>query len=221
MRLNRFVTVTLLVLLLPQEHALRAAENTKKSEFKFERKASVPNRTDKHRDFMDAFAFEIFSVEVEDLIARDLQLVTSALIDQFGRPEIAAVEQFDHRDPDPNSGDTTIERIDWKYAGMLLTVISYPPVEDHLPESVQLERVEITDPTYELKHGLRIGQNLKNFTDFLGPPNGKKADKVEFLVEDWMTYKGVIEITSYQINMFLDKNENVEKIVWTWEGVFH
>lgn len=223
MNLIRFLTftVTLWLTLLPQGLELRAEDNTKESEFKYERKASVPNRTDKHRELMDAFAFDIFRAEVEDLIARDLHLITSALIDQFGQPEIGAVKQFDHRDPDPNSGETKIERIIWKYPGMLLTVISYPPVEDHLPESVMLERVEITSPSYELKHSLRIGQNFKAFADLLGPPNNKSAEKVEYRVEDWMTYPGIFETTSYQIDMFLDKEENVKKIVWTWEGVFH
>ena len=104
---------------------------------------------------------------------------------------------------------------------MLFTVVSYPPVDNHLPDAAQVERVEITSPSYELQHGLRIGETTKKIVDLLGPPNEQSADKIEYRVEDWFTTGGVTNIVSYQIKMFTDQKGQVEKLIWTWEGVYH
>ncbi|WP_455221177.1 hypothetical protein [Kaarinaea lacus] len=187
---------------------------------KIERKAWVADRTDQHRERLDSLAYEVFNVNIEELVKRELILFTQSIINQFGRPSIRSVEQYDHPDPSDDK-HTKIENITWQFEGMLIDVISYPPVENHLPESVQLKRIEISSPKYELKHGIRVGQNYETIAGLLGPPNERSSDKLVYRVEDWQTEGAVTTITSYQINMFLDNAGNIQKIVWMWEGVYH
>jgi hypothetical protein len=184
-----------------------------------DRKFWVPNRTAQHRQWLDAFGFELFKSSVEELPLRNSNILTQDLIRHFGNPKITHVEQFDHMDPTP--GYPKVERILWEYPGMVLQVVSYPPAEDHLPEWVVVERVEITSPDYELKYGLRVGLNYQMFVNLFGPPNEQSPETIKYLVEDWITEKNIISIDCYQIKLFLDSDGNVENIKWTWEQMYY
>ena len=80
----------------------------------------MPNRTEKHRELMDALAFEIFNVDLEELAGRDLIFIIRGLIDKFGRSAVRAVEQYDHPDPS-DSEHTKIENITREFPGILFS----------------------------------------------------------------------------------------------------
>lgn len=179
---------------------------------------TVPDRTGKHREFLDSFGYEILSDAIEELAKRGQYIYSQDLIKHFGKPAIKSFEPSPFLDPDP--GIPNAETIVWEYPGMLLKVSAYPPVPEHLPQRVYVERVEISSPAYKLKHGLRIGQPYQVYINLLGPPNEQTLDKIEYRVDDrWMDKdENEIDYVSYQIVMAMDEKGIVRKITWTWES---
>ncbi|MFQ6022507.1 MAG: hypothetical protein ACE5NW_07280 [Acidiferrobacterales bacterium] len=184
------------------------------------RKGSIPSRTDKHRERMDALAYEIFEPKVPGLEYHGRGVNSKDLFERFGEPVTISIETWRHRDPPPG-GPAEIEGLTWQFPRMIVKTVSYPPSADHRPEKVLITAIDISSANYALKHGLRIGQPASTFISILGEPNYRNNQKLEYLVEDWIELENRTHIDSYQIHMFLDNEGKVEKIVWRWEGVYH
>ena len=185
---------------------------------KIEKKGHVPGRTPDHRARLDALGWEIFEPKIPSFDYHYFRVKSQELFNRFGEPVIRSSRKVQHRDPGPND-PPYFEVITWQFPGMLIEVGAYPPSET--PDLVWLRRVEISSPTYALKHGLRVDQPVSAFISLLGKPNRQDHQKMEYLIEDWIELENRTHIATYQIRLFLDNNANVQTVLFTWESAIH
>ncbi len=186
---------------------------------KIERREHAPGQTNEQRQRLDLLAYEIFDPPVPDFRYGYFRVESQNLFKQLGTPKTTSATLYPHRDPGPGA-PRYIERLMWEFPGMVMEVIAYPPSARRNPEKVAISRVEISDERYVLQNGLKVNQPASVFISRLGNPNHREKNRMKYVVEDHKELKpAVYEVSAYQIEMILDENNVVRKIIWTWN--FH
>lgn len=167
---------------------------------------------------LDVLAYEIFEQPVPNLKYRYFRINSRDLFRRFGKPKVTKYELSPHRDPGPMAPQM-IEHQVWLFPGMNLEISAYPPSANHKPEKIIINRIEIFGPTHRLKYGLNVGVPLSRFIERLGEPNVLTQGAASYFIDGWKR-KGSPGYTGaeYQIDLKLDENQIVKRIIWEWGG---
>lgn len=168
----------------------------------------------------DTFGFNVFEEPLSGLKGLYPGLVSLRNIkSKFGEPVKIDIQSISYRDGE-HIGSRYYDRIVWHYDGLILEMGSRKvPAELQEARDVWVTKVVITNPSFSLAHGLRIGETASHFISVLGKPNDGNhlSKKLWYSVEyEVMNEKGKPSLATSQTRIELDKEKNAKEITWTW-----
>ncbi|MHB8455548.1 MAG: hypothetical protein ACYDDO_12815 [Acidiferrobacterales bacterium] len=176
---------------------------------------SSPTPEQKQR--LDQFGYEVFQTNLSDLMDQSGEVSERALVERFGRPLRRFSELGRHDDPQAELPSAT-QWTTWYFRGLALEMSHAPSMRSGLQSGpLVIVGVSVTSPDYVLKHGLRVGEARSRFITVLGPPTYQDRQRVRYDVENAARVSpDEFDVAPYQIEMDLDANDRVRRIVWSW-----
>ncbi len=169
------------------------------------------------KERLDQFGYDVFQASLPGLMDQSGRVSPRMLVDRFGLPLRRA--SVPGRYVDRRFGEASGARwTAWYFSGLAFAMSRVP--EDHpgsRKESLIVVGVSVTSPSYILRNGLRVGEARSRFLQVLGPPTFQDRRLLRYNVENAARITpDEYDIEPYQIQMDLDAQDKVRRIVWSW-----